>query len=31
MPRTVCRLASVGADAFRTYVKALKKHTASGK
>lgn len=26
MPRTVCRLTPVGTDAFRAYVKALKKY-----
>ena len=31
MPRTVCRLTPVGTDAFRAYVKALRKYIAAGK
>ena len=31
MPRTTCRITPVGTEAFRTYVKALKKYIAAGK
>ena len=31
MPRTVCRLTSQGTEAFRAYVKALRKYIAAGK
>ncbi len=31
MPRTVCRLTPQGTEAFRAYVKALKKYIAAGK
>ena len=31
MPRTVCRLTPTGAEAFRAYVKALRKYIAAGK
>lgn len=31
VPRTVCRLTPAGTDAFRAYVKALKKYIAAGK
>ena len=31
VPRTVCRLTPQGTEAFRAYVKALKKYIAAGK
>lgn len=31
MPRTVCRLTPNGTEAFRAYVKALRKYIAAGK
>lgn len=31
MPRTTCRITPVGAEAFRSYIKALKKYIAVGK
>ena len=31
VPRTVCRLTPQGSEAFRTYVKALRKYIAAGK
>jgi DNA-binding MarR family transcriptional regulator len=31
MPRTVCRLTPQGSEAFRAYVKALRKYIAAGK
>ncbi len=31
MPRTVCRLTPTGTEAFRAYVKALRKYLATGK
>ena len=31
MPRTVCRLTPQGTEAFRAYVKALRKYIAAGK
>ena len=31
MPRTVCRLTPQGTEAFRAYVKALRKYLATGK
>lgn len=31
MPRTVCRLTPAGTEAFRAYVKALRKYIAAGK
>ena len=31
MPRTVCRLTPTGTEAFRAYVKALRKYIATGK
>ncbi len=31
MPRTTCRITPVGTEAFRSYVKALKKYIAVGK
>ena len=31
MPRTVCRITSTGTEAFRAYVKALKKYLSTGK
>ena len=31
MPRTVCRLTPHGTEAFRAYVKALRKYIAAGK
>lgn len=31
MPRTTCRITQAGSEAFRAYVKALKKYIAAGK
>ena len=31
MPRTTCRITPAGTEAFRAYVKALKKYIAAGK
>lgn len=31
MPRTTCRITPVGTEAFRSYIKALKKYIAVGK
>lgn len=31
MPRTTCRITPTGTEAFRNYVKALKKYIAAGK
>ena len=31
MPRTVCRITPVGTEAFRSYIRALKKYIAVGK
>ncbi len=31
MPRTACRITPVGTEAFRSYVKALKKYVAVGR
>jgi len=31
MPRTTCQITPAGTEAFRTYIKALKKYLASGK
>jgi DNA-binding MarR family transcriptional regulator len=31
MPRTTCRITPAGTEAFRSYVKALKKYLAAGK
>ena len=31
MPRTTCRITPVGIEAFRSYIKALKKYIAVGK
>lgn len=31
MPRTTCRITSSGAEAFRSYVKALKNYISAGK